>query len=88
MNKASMKNFQGHPDFQTYADKLVGRTIVDVRYLSTKEKNAQGWFKSAPVLVLDDGSMLYPSRDDEGNDGGALFIQFADGKPGDLPTMY
>jgi hypothetical protein len=37
------------------------------------EQNAEGWRRPATVLVLDDGTLLYPSRDGEGNDAGALF---------------
>jgi hypothetical protein len=34
----------------------------------------------ATVLVLDDGTILYPSRDDEGNGPGALFGADRDGE--------
>jgi hypothetical protein len=46
--------------------------------MTKKEAEAEGWdidlrFKTAPVLVLDDGSKIYPSADEEGNGPGALF---------------
>lgn len=52
---------------------LQGRTITDVRYLSTEEAKELMWDKKCIVLHLDDGNLIYPSMDDEGNNGGALF---------------
>ena len=59
-----------------YANKhLVGRTITQVRYMSKEETEPMDWFSRPLVIHLDDGTMLFPSKDDEGNDGGALFGQ-------------
>lgn len=55
------------------AKALVGRTITGARYLTQPEMDNLGWSKSVLLLTLDDGSLLFPSRDDEGNGGGALF---------------
>ena len=52
---------------------LVGRKIVKVRYLSPEETEEMGWYSRPVVIQLDDGNIIYPSADDEGNDGGALF---------------
>jgi len=52
---------------------LLGKKIVSVRYLSKREMEAMGWFKRSVVIQLDDGSIFFPSSDDEGNDAGALF---------------
>jgi hypothetical protein len=54
---------------------LVGRRIVEVRAMSARELEAEGWppDETAPVLVLDNGAILFPSRDEEGNGPGALF---------------
>lgn len=52
---------------------LTGRTIVAVRYLTDKEMENLGWYDSALVMFLDDGSYVFPSQDDEGNGAGALF---------------
>jgi hypothetical protein len=54
---------------------LVGRTIVAVRYMTEAEERANGWDRAAVVMQLDDGTLLFPSADDEGNDAGALFMQ-------------
>jgi hypothetical protein len=32
-----------------------------------------GWYQKPIVIQLDDGNLIYPSADDEGNNGGALF---------------
>ena len=53
---------------------LRGRTIKDVRYMTAAEAQSFDWFCRPIVLVLDNGDQLVPQRDDEGNDGGALYI--------------
>jgi hypothetical protein len=52
--------------------KLVGRKIVSVRYMTKEEVKDCAWFNSAVILKLDDGTLLYPMADDEGNNAGAL----------------
>ena len=52
---------------------LLNRKIVDVRYLTIEEMENLGWYERSVVMVLDDGNMIYPSQDDEGNGAGALF---------------
>ncbi len=56
---------------------LVGRTIVDVRPMTAAELGAENWtsgrHRPPVVLVLDDGTKVYPSRDEEGNGPGCLF---------------
>jgi len=57
---------------------LLNRKIVDVRYLTDEEMENLGWYQKSIVMVLDDGNMIYPSSDDEGNNAGALFTCNAD----------
>ncbi len=57
---------------------LVGRTIIRIRYLSDSECKDMGWYNSSIVLELDNGTLLFPSADDEGNDAGALFTSHKD----------
>ena len=64
------------------ADKLVGRTITDVRYLDGTEVEDLGWFDAPLVIFFDDGSYIFPSSDDEGNSAGSLFTSYKD-----LPTI-
>ena len=52
---------------------LLNRKIVDVRYLTIEEMEDLGWYERCVVMILDDGNMIYPSQDDEGNGAGALF---------------
>ena len=61
---------------------LVGRKIVGVRTLTAQEMAEEGWGDDDPALalVLDDGELIYPSRDPEGNGPGVLFGVDATGK--------
>jgi len=58
-------------------DSMVGLEIAEIRRLTDAEVEREGWGHSRganpPVLVLEDGTKLYPSADPEGNRGGALF---------------
>ncbi len=51
----------------------VGRCVTDLRWQTAKEQKKEGWYSPAPVLVLDDGNKIYPSKDEEGNDSATLF---------------
>lgn len=52
---------------------LKGRTVKAVRYL-TEEEAQEMYIDSRPLAIFfDDGSFVFAMRDDEGNDGGALF---------------
>tara|TARA_R110002073_G_scaffold48316_1_gene130060 strand:- start:1651 stop:1932 length:282 start_codon:yes stop_codon:yes gene_type:complete len=51
---------------------LVGRTIAAVRYMTEEEAEDSGFYSSPIVIIFDDGSYIFPMRDDEGNDAGAL----------------
>ena len=53
---------------------LLGKRIVKVYYLSTKEAHDYEWYKRPVSFVLDDGTRIIPQMDDEGNDGGALWV--------------
>jgi hypothetical protein len=64
----------------TPADALPGRTIRAVRPMTPAECAAEGWEHPALALILDNGTVLYPSRDDEGNGPGAFFGATADGR--------
>jgi hypothetical protein len=50
--------------------------------MTTEEMEVEGWHGRAPlVLVLDSGTALYPSQDDEGNGPGCLFGLTKEGRP-------
>ena len=61
---------------------LVNRTIKDIRYMTDEEVDHLGWDYSAIAIILDDGTILFPSSDDEGNNAGALFTTHDD-----MPTI-
>ena len=52
--------------------KLVGKTISKVRYMTEEEQEEYGWYHRPVILILNDGYVLFPMSDDEGNEGGAL----------------
>lgn len=52
---------------------LVGKKITKVRYMTENERDDHGWYGRPLLIYLDDGTVIYPSKDDEGNDAGALF---------------
>jgi len=54
-------------------NQLLGRKIVNVRYLSKEEAETLGWYNRCVVIQLDDGNLVFPSADDEGNNAGSLF---------------
>ena len=60
-------------DWTQKADKrFIGKKISIVRFMTDKEAEGMCWSNRPLVLVLDDKSIIFPQRDDEGNDGGAL----------------
>jgi len=64
---------------------LLNRKIVGVRYLLDEEMELLGWDERSIVLILDDGNMIFPSSDDEGNQAGVLFTNNPDQPT--LPTL-
>ena len=53
-------------------DSLLGRRILRVEYMSSKECNSYGWWKRPVTFILDNGTRIIAMQDDEGNDGGVL----------------
>lgn len=54
------------------AKALIGKKIVKVQYMTKKNAEDLDWYQRPLILQLDDGSIIFPQADDEGNDGGAL----------------
>lgn len=54
------------------AELLQGRTIKAVGYMSPEEAESAGFMKRPVAIELDNGVVLFPQMDDEGNDAGAL----------------
>lgn len=55
------------------SDLLLNRKIVKVRYMTENEMKDMGWYSRPVAFLLDNGVWIFPSSDDEGNNGGALF---------------
>lgn len=68
-------------------EKLVGKKIKSVRYLTNGEADDLGWYSRPIVIELNDGSLILPSMDDEGNNGGALFGQSNQGDDWTFPVI-
>ena len=64
---------------------LVGRKIVDIRYLSKEETDSCGFYNQPIVIFLDNSEWIMPMKDDEGNDGGALATSYE--KLSTIPVM-
>jgi hypothetical protein len=60
------------------AKQLVGRRVVQVRYMSDEEVEEMGWGDAALVIVFDDNSFIAAMRDDEGNGAGAYLTSWDD----------
>jgi hypothetical protein len=64
---------------------LLHKRIVNVRYMTKEEMGEMGWYERSIAFQTHDGLWFFPSRDDEGNGGGALFT--SDEKQSCLPVM-
>lgn len=79
---------QHKANWQKVAQKLLlGRKIVAVSWMTDEERQDAGWEHTAVVLVLDNGYLIWPSADGEGNDAGALFGQDQKGVNFYLPAI-
>ena len=68
-----MNNEELSNSWKTKIEKyLKGRTIVKIEYCSEKESELQGWHNQPIQILLDNGTWLTPTSDDEGNNGGAI----------------
>ena len=59
---------------KTANDLLLGKKIVKVEYMSSEEADKGMWYSRPVRIILDDGTNIFPMSDDEGNDGGALWL--------------
>jgi hypothetical protein len=66
---------------------LLGKTIVSVNYMTQEDADDMGWNKRPVVFKLSGGTICYLSCDDEGNDGGAMFLSDKKGNHDVLPVL-
>ena len=59
-------------------DKLIGKEITEVSFMSKAQADSWGWYKRPIILGLSDGNQLIISQDDEGNNGGSIFTSYDD----------
>ena len=67
--KKAVKHWQTTSEFW-----LLGKKIVKCRYMSDEEMKETMWHNRPICLLHDDGTWIIPQRDDEGNDGGSLYV--------------
>ena len=65
---------------------LLGKKIIKVEYMSSEEADKGMWYSRPVRIILDDGTNILPMSDDEGNDGGALWLGSKD-KEDILPVL-
>jgi len=51
---------------------VVGARVKSVSYMTKGERNDLGFHHRGVVIEFDNGTMMFPMADDEGNDVGAL----------------
>ncbi len=54
---------------------MIGQTIKAIRPQTDAERDDEYWEDPAVVIELDNGVLIYPSRDSEGNGPGTLFVK-------------
>lgn len=86
-----MNNQEMHKRWNTQArEVLMGRTIIKVMYMNDKWASDLGFDEhmGRPLMLqLDNGTIIIPMRDDEGNDGGAVQYLTKDGGFDVLPLL-
>ena len=61
-------------------DPIIGKKIAKIRKMTQEEMEEEYWGGMPPVVLeLEDGTVIIPSQDYEGNGPGALFV-VEDGK--------
>ena len=59
---------------KTANDLLLGKKIIKVEYMGNEEAKNAMWDNRPVRIILDDGTNILPMYDDEGNNGGALWL--------------
>jgi len=76
-----MKTIQSHWNDKAN-EMLKGSKIIKCEYLSKEDCDQSFWYNSSLAILLEKNKKQFwiiVSQDDEGNDGGALFVDTGDG---------
>lgn len=57
-----------------------GKVVSEVRKLTKVEIDSEEWEEGTTAIEFTDGTIVYPSRDDEGNGAGTMFMKDKKGK--------
>lgn len=52
---------------------IVGKKIKSVSIMTQEDADDIGYDSRPIIIELEDGTLLYPVSDDEGNDGGSIY---------------
>ena len=76
LNKRIYMNYNWNEEV---SKRLVGKTITKVKWLDADNTyKLFGWTHQPCEIHLNDGTILTPSADDEGNEAGAIFTNLKD----------
>ena len=59
---------------------IIGQTVKEIRPMTPKEIDNEGWSTGSTAVVLSNGVVLYASCDEEGNGHGEIFGRTEKGK--------
>ena len=51
---------------------LLGQKVKEIRWLTKEEADESGWYYQPIQITFENGVMLAPMSDDEGNEAGAM----------------
>lgn len=74
------KNLATDPsNLSPWSGTMIGKVVKRVRFLTPAELRREGWDAKAVAVEFTDGTVLFASADDEGNDSGVLAARQPDG---------
>ena len=89
-NEGSPSEVGYHTYWNKRANRLVGKRIVSASYMTeemAKDMGLDWWDYSTVVLLMDDGTIVFASSDDEMNQCGTLFAYEVNGTEIPMPRI-
>lgn len=72
---AATMHCEGHRLLFDFEKKMIGKRIKAIRPLTEDEMDRECWIGLPPAAIeLEDGTVIVPSRDSEGNGPGVMFV--------------